>query len=163
MLPEDKFRLQKFQWEVLLKHAPAKLLDRVEQPLPADMPAHQKAWFEGMKSLVLAKAGERNGAASRMKSSLALGEQAYNATNPELAQLYGYLLETASLIDDPLLVEFLLSKQQSIYLALAPLFEEQLIKVYEQQHNYYAYGKMYAQSVSFNIIVLSMSEPIFNR
>jgi len=165
MLPEDKFRLQKFQWEVLLKHAPAKLLDRVEQPLPADMPAHQKAWFEGMKSLVLAKAGERNGAASRMKSSLALGEQAYNATNPELAQLYGYLLETASLIDDPLLVEFLLSKQQSIYLALAPLFEERLIKVYEQQHNYYAYGKMYAQSVSFieSAVALCAQRPRCSR
>ncbi|MDP2594486.1 serine/threonine-protein kinase [Alteromonas stellipolaris] len=149
MLPEDKFRLQKFQWEILLRHEPATLLTRVEEPLPSDTPTHQKAWFEGMKSLALAKTGDMNSAAARMKSSLALGEQAYNATNPELAQLYGYLLETAALIDDPLVVEFLLSKQQSIYLALTPLFENQLIKVYEQQHNYYAYGKMYAQSVSF--------------
>ena len=149
MLLEDKFKLKKFQWEILLKHEPDKLLDRVNKPLLVDVPAHQNAWFEGLKSLVLAKAGNIDSAASRMKSSLALGEQAYNATNPELAQLYGYLLETAALIDDPLLVEFFLSKQQGIYLALAPLFENQLLTVYEQQHNYYARAKMYAQSVSF--------------
>lgn len=143
------FYLNKIRWSHWLATDPEFLLTSLSSIDRSTYSSYKKAWLLTLKAQAEAALALKEEGRSTLQTALLHAEAAFNPLNPELAEIYAGLSSVASDVEDEVMLEMLLIRQQTIYSSLQPLFDEQLLTVLEQQFNYHMYTKQYAQSASY--------------
>lgn len=145
----QQFALQRAMWEQDVDTNATQLLVTLNNTDVSSYTGHQLAWYFTIKAQAETATNDLERSHKTMSNALTHTNTAFNNQNPEKALIYNKLMWVAAAASDDLTLEMLLTKQQSLFSSLRPLFDHKLLPILEQQHNYYLHAKQYAQSASY--------------